>query len=93
MIARWAGVLETDMRGRGPCLKQEQWGGKNSSKKTLSEIRNQKNQKSEIRKNEYRIQSIKDLSGVHQMLPLLENCQGAQGTRCAELRTPQSVFV
>ena len=40
MIARWAGVLETDMRGRGPCLKQEQWGGKNSSKKTLSEIRN-----------------------------------------------------
>ena len=28
MIARWAGVLETDMRGSGPCLKQEQWGGK-----------------------------------------------------------------
>jgi len=54
MIARWAGVLETDMRGRGPCLKQEQWGEKktalrkNCQKLEIRKIRNQKLEKMNI---------------------------------------------
>ena len=54
MIARCAGVLETDMRGRGPCLKQEQWGAKktalrkNCQKLEIRKIRNQKLEKMNI---------------------------------------------